>query len=145
MTKAKVTWTKKSIVLIFATVAFAAIAMLWWRVRRLENSVESLTRQLKSRPGTSILEAAKTSRSQTETGKQYFHLIDSPPADGSRTKVGVPWQVERAMMGDANKARDREIPEYEIQIESSSPLLEELNSPQLKQQPNAPSNDGGFN
>jgi hypothetical protein len=34
--------------------------------------------------------------------KHVFKLIDSPPVDSGKSKVGVPWNVERAMMGGAD-------------------------------------------
>jgi hypothetical protein len=110
----------------------------------LEDSVESLTRQLHSKTGEATVEAIKTGKSRTQD-KQYFHLIDSPPNEGSRTKVGVPWDVERAMMGDANKGAEREIRRYEIPIDRSPQLLDELLDRPEEQHAPAPKNDGGFN
>jgi hypothetical protein len=84
----------------FCSVLLFLVGLMWWRVRELEKTVESL-RQQHSSNSTVAWQNEQQSSNNTEK-KQVFKLIDSPPVDPGRSKVGVPWDVERAMMGGAN-------------------------------------------
>lgn len=60
----------------FCGVLLLMLGFLWWRVRELEKTADT---------------------------KQVFKLIDASEAvDPGKSKVGVPWSVERAMMGGAD-------------------------------------------
>jgi len=76
------------------------VGLLWWRVRELERIVDSLKKQQASN-STVVWHNEQQSNKSTEK-KQVFKLIDSPPVDTGRSKVGVPWDVERAMIGGAD-------------------------------------------
>ncbi len=71
--------------------------LLWWRVRELDKIVDSL-RQQRASNSTVVLASEQHSNDDKEK-KQVFKLIDSPPVDPNRSNIGVPWDVERAMMG----------------------------------------------
>jgi len=86
----------------FCGVLLFMVGLLWWRVRELEKIVNSLRFQpvANSTVGWQNEEQSKNDSPK----KQVFKLIDSPePADPDKTKVGVPWNVERAMMGEGGR------------------------------------------
>ncbi|MCI0334462.1 MAG: hypothetical protein L0228_14685 [Planctomycetes bacterium] len=130
-----------------------AIALLWLRVRELETSVDSLTRQLQSRPGAFVNGPANFVPQQTEEKKKVFQLIDGAHPDNGETEVGVPWSVERGMMIDAaeHSTPRPEAPRFEfnsespIMIDESPSILEQLRQSRPEQPPASSSGDGGFN
>ena len=77
------------------------IGLLWWRVRELERTVNSLRIQPASN-STVVWQNERKPNNGAEK-KHVFKLIDSPPVDSGKSKVGVPWGVERAMLHDANQ------------------------------------------
>jgi hypothetical protein len=125
-----------------------AVVMLWLRVRNLENTVDSLTRQLQAKPGVITVRSSELEQSKEADGKHVFKLIDAaPPKDGA-TEVGVPWSVEHGMMLDAAEhAEPRpEAPkdEWRNEIYDNGPPVELRE--QLFQQPQkSVLNDGDFN
>jgi hypothetical protein len=88
----------------FCGVLLFLVGLLWWRVQELEKVVDSLKEQRASN-STVVWQNDKL---KTDTGKKsVFKLIDSTPAtDPQKSKVGVPWDVERAMVGRADRSRE---------------------------------------
>jgi hypothetical protein len=90
---------------VFFAVMIAAVAALWWRMQQLESKVAGMEKQLQTHSGMVSLRMNQSNGKQPEGKHQIFRLIDSVPAQRNvrSTDVGVPWDVERAMMGDAMK------------------------------------------
>lgn len=78
-----------------------AIVALWWRVHELGRSVDALTHQFETKP--QIISAIAEEPVPTDRGDRpnYFKLIEVTAGDDGTSEIGVPWSVERAMMGDA--------------------------------------------
>jgi len=86
----------------FCGVLLFVVGLLWWRVRELEKIVNSLRYQPVAN-STVVWQKEQQSKNDSPK-KQVFKLIDSPETvDPGKTKVGVPWNVERAMMGNRNR------------------------------------------
>jgi hypothetical protein len=84
----------------FYGVLLFLVGLLWWRVRELEKIVASLRIQPVANSTVNWHNEEQSNKSTEK--KQVFKLIDSPPVDTGRSKVGVPWDVERAMIGGAD-------------------------------------------
>ncbi len=85
----------------FCSVLLVLVGLLWWRVRELEKTVNSLRIQPVAN-STVVWQNEEHSKNDAEK-KHVFKLIDSAPVDPGKSKVGVPWNVERAMMNDADQ------------------------------------------
>src|SRR5215212_5044091 len=86
----------------FCGVLLFIVGLLWWRVRELEKIVNSLRYQPVA--NSAVVWQNEQQPKNDASKKQVFKLIDSSETvDPGKTKVGVPWSVERAMMGDANQ------------------------------------------
>jgi hypothetical protein len=95
------------------------VGLLWWRVRELERIVDSLKKQQASN-STVVWQNEQQSNKNAEK-KQVFKLIDSPHVDPGRSKVGVPWDVERAMMGGADHSEFES--QWNVQVTPGSVVL----------------------
>jgi hypothetical protein len=109
--------------------ATLAMATLWWRVQRLERQVDSLTQQLQSSPRALYLPSRAPATTQSPDKQKIFKLIDAADARSGTSHIGVPWNVERAMMIDAIE-RGTEAPRViespsvvEGQIDVGPPIL----------------------
>jgi hypothetical protein len=139
--KARRGMNKRSITVILGIAVMLLTAMLWWRVRTLEKSVDSLTRQLQSKPGAFPVGITYPSLPQNEDRKSIFKLIDSAPVDDSKTKVGVPWNVERGMLLDgAQRNAPAENRRPTIIYEPPQSLPGFIDSVPIEAQPNGESN-----
>jgi hypothetical protein len=80
-----------------------AVGLLYWRVRVLEQTVQTLNPRLSSH-GT-VVSLQQPAPPNSEPKQQVFKLIDTAPTTSTpgTTKIGVPWSVERAMIGGANE------------------------------------------
>jgi hypothetical protein len=134
----------KTFKVIGVAVGVFVVAALWWRVRQLERSVDSLTRQLQARPEAVTVGGAKQQHRLNEKDENYFQLIEAVRREGGTTEVGVPWSVEHGMMLDAAEHSDLppEVSQPNIHIQGSPSLREQLQSPILKQEPPAAPNEG---
>jgi hypothetical protein len=90
---------KQPLIVIFGIILAVMVALLWWRVRKLEQTVNTL-RVLPA--ASTVVGLPQRDPEDNAEKKQVFKLIDSPPVDPGKSKVGVPWDVERAMMGGAD-------------------------------------------
>jgi hypothetical protein len=72
------------------------VGVLWWRVRELEKTVNSLRIQPVLNSSV-VWQNEQKSKDKTENNN-VFKLLDSTPVDQGKSKVGVPWDVERAMI-----------------------------------------------
>jgi hypothetical protein len=97
------------------------IGLLWWRVRELERTVNSLRIQPASNSTVGWQNEQKPNNDAEK--KQVFKLIDSPPIDPGKSKVGVPWGVERAMMGDAERNAPLQEGEWRWEVNVAPPDL----------------------
>jgi hypothetical protein len=107
-----------------ATIAICvslAMATLWWRVRQLEHQVDSLAQQIQSAPRVLYLPSRGPATTQSPDKQKIFKLIDAAEARGGASSIGVPWNVERAMMIDAMK-RSEEI--YAPRVIENPPVVE---------------------
>jgi hypothetical protein len=95
--------------------------LLWMRVQALSDKVDSLTQQLKSQPKAVVLPVEQARSSEKDPERQgVFRLIETKTENGT-TEVGVPWSVERAMIGEAQQNNLRSAPLHE-----SEPVIIEL-------------------
>src|SRR4051812_15169487 len=78
------------------------VGLLWLRVRELENAVAGLENQLQTKFGVVSVRLNEADQEHQADKQQVFKLIGSPDVDPEKSKVGVPWDVERAMMGGAD-------------------------------------------
>jgi hypothetical protein len=92
---------KQLFVAAFCGVLLFMVGLLWWRVLELEKIVDSL-RQQRASNSTVVWQNEQHLKKDTEK-KNVFKLIDSPPVDPDKSNIGVPWSVERAMMGGAER------------------------------------------
>jgi hypothetical protein len=96
--------TKRSIVFsIVGAGMLLAIVGLWLRVRALESTVGDLTSRLQALPRLLPVMAPEPRPAEPPGNQQIFKLIDSDSANDGKSRVGVPWNVERAMIIDAVK------------------------------------------
>ncbi len=81
-----------------ASAAFIAlllgVGLLWLRVRNLESIVNSLQQP---HPLNSTIKWNKQPPNTTEEEDHVFKLLDYSTDNPGTTKVGVPWNVEKAM------------------------------------------------
>jgi hypothetical protein len=89
---------KTKIVFAFAVTGMAvAVMALWLQVRSLEASVDRLTQQLLASPHIqSIVTQPSAADPITERKKSPFKMIEV-------SNVGVPWEIEHAMIGDGDQ------------------------------------------
>ena len=92
---------KQLAISIFAVVLVSTIAMLWLRVRSLEATVQALRQQLETNPR--ILNVSEATSNESGKSKPIFKLIETTKHNEHSSNVGVPWDIERVMIGDANK------------------------------------------
>jgi hypothetical protein len=78
-----------------------AIAALAWQVQRLQRTVDELAQELRARPQVISAAAEEPVPLEQDHRPHYFKLIEATSANDGTTPVGIPWSVERAMMGDA--------------------------------------------
>jgi hypothetical protein len=116
---------------VFCGVLLVLVGILWWRVRELEKSVNSLRVQPASN-STVVWQNEQKSKNDSEK-KQVFKLIDSTPVDPGKSKVGVPWTVERAMIPDGNQGAAPRSTEGEWRSEAKP--LPEVNLQDLRLTP----------
>jgi hypothetical protein len=77
-------------------VLILAVGVLWMRVESLKTKVQALQGQVPT-----VISVGEGRQNGPANGnKQYFRLIESAQPDPHQSDVGVPWDVERAMMGD---------------------------------------------
>jgi hypothetical protein len=89
-------------VVAFCGVLLFMVGLLWWRVRELERTVNSL--RIQPVTNSTVLWQKEQQPKSDAPKKQVFKLIDSPePVHPDKSEVGVPWNVERAMMGDGQR------------------------------------------
>jgi hypothetical protein len=94
--------------------------LLWMRVQALSDKVDSLTQQLKSQPKAIVFPVEQARRPDKDAQEQgVFRLIETKTENGT-TEVGVPWSVERAMIGEGRQRSLRDAPLHE----SESPVIE---------------------
>jgi hypothetical protein len=90
----------QAIIAICFTVLTLATIALWLRVRSLE--VQS---------------------KENAKGNSVFKLIENTGNNGHTTNIGVPWDVERAMMGDAAQRNELFRPEpIKNEVSPTTPL-----------------------
>jgi hypothetical protein len=92
---------KQLVVATFCGVLLFMVGLLWWRVRELEKTVNSL--RIQPAANSTVVWQNEQQPKDNSEKKQVFKLIDSPPVDAGKSKVGVPWDVERAMMGGSDQ------------------------------------------
>ena len=86
----------------FCVVLLLMVGLLWWRVRELERTVNSL--RIEPAANSTIVWQKEQQSKKDAPKKQVFKLIDSPaPVYPGKSNIGVPWNVERAMMGGAHQ------------------------------------------
>jgi hypothetical protein len=93
----------------FCCVLLFMVGLLWWRVRELEKTVNSL--RIQPAANSTVVWQNRPQSKNNSPKKQVFKLIDSPePVDPGSSNIGVPWTVERAMIGgdDQNAALKRD-------------------------------------
>jgi hypothetical protein len=78
------------------------IGVLWLRVRSLENTVAGLEKQFLAKFGVVSVQLPEPDQKQQTDKQQVFRLIESKKPDAGTSNVGVPWNVERAMIPNGN-------------------------------------------
>ena len=73
------------------------IGVLWLRVRSLEATVNALNSN--GQRAAVVMPIGETKSNRAEQ-KPVFKLIDSATDNQHESNVGVPWDVERAMIGE---------------------------------------------
>jgi hypothetical protein len=98
---------KQSLAIGFGTGLLIAIVLLWLRVRELEKTVHALSQRPSAAP--SVVSLSKPEPENETEKQQVFKLIDAArKTDSGKSKVGIPWDVERAMMGGARNGHTPE-------------------------------------
>ena len=86
----------------FCGVLLFIVGLLWLRIRELERTVNSL--RIQPAANSTIVWQNEQRSKNDAPKKQVFKLIDSPePVDPGSSNIGVPWNVERAMMRDGQQ------------------------------------------
>jgi hypothetical protein len=117
---------KQFVVVTVGVVMLVVMALQWWRAQELQRTVDVLQKKLQAKSETI---SARQADSKQETDKQrVFKLIDSPQRSDNTTEVGVPWDVERAMMGGARENRAGQLRDGPATIEVS-PTIPPSNEP----------------
>jgi hypothetical protein len=93
---------KQSIRTLACVALIAVIGALWLRVRSLEATVNALNQ----RSAPAVVMPIGEAKSNGAEHKPVFKLIDSATENQHKSNVGVPWDVERALMGDSQKTED---------------------------------------
>ena len=71
------------------------------RVRSLETTVNALNQRLQSNP--TVVTVGKTQTNKDSAQQPVFKLIESAKHNEHTTNIGVPWNVERAMMSGTHE------------------------------------------
>jgi hypothetical protein len=108
---------KPSLATLVGVVMFVAIGLLWWRVRQLESTVSTLNQRLASKP--SVISVRQSEPLPSIDKRKIFKLIDSATSEEGRSPIGVPWSVERAMIGGAHETPSTIRQEQSTRIEAS--------------------------
>lgn len=120
---------KQAIIALVGIVMIVAIGMLWLRVRSLEATVDALNQRLQTNRNVVTVGEAKSD--ENAEGKPIFKLIESAKHNDKTTNVGVPWDVERAMMGEANTGEASRFDPSRIVAPPESTVIEPMSPPKM--------------
>jgi len=136
----------KKVLAIGAVSLALATTVLWLRIRELEKSVDTLTRQLQAQPKAIPAVSSQPAPQPAEEKQRNFKLIESPSTNGE-TEIGVPWSVERGTIIDAAERMvpmphvETHPPDYKI--EGAPPFDLPSNEWRLEKPPTGSTSDGG--
>ncbi len=120
---------KKLAISVFAVVLLSTIAMFWLRVRSLEKTLESLNKRLQNNPTVVTVGEAKSNDSSEH--KPVFKLIESAKHTEQNSNVGVPWDVERAIMGGARESEIMRGESIRVEMSPAAPTIESPAQPRM--------------
>jgi hypothetical protein len=111
---------KQWLATVFGIGSILLVGLLWLRVRELEKTVSGLEKQLQTKFGVVSVRLNEADQEHQADKQQVFKLIGSPDVDPEKSKVGVPWDVERAMMGGTDHSAFRPSQgEWQWKVEST--------------------------
>ncbi len=125
---------KKQITVSICGIALVVVTtMLWLRVRSLETTVNTLNQRLQSNP--TVVTVGQTKTNKDSAQQPVFKLIESAKHNEYTTNIGVPWDVERAMMSGAHEndtTRDTMQGEpIQIEVSPTTPTNDSTSPPKM--------------
>lgn len=93
---------KQSLTALAGVIMLVAIVALWIRVRSLEHTVQALNKRLDANSQVAVIPIGQPQPATKRNNEPVFKLIEGAKHDERTSNVGVPWEVERAMIPVGN-------------------------------------------